>query len=88
MSIKSRWINRAAMTRVTLAFESLGYHAPRTDDGSNGAGAYASNIAGQYCGSLSEREAMAIIRYGLAASRDAIAARWQSEREIVERYAE
>ncbi len=88
MSIKSQWIGTegAAFERVGLAFESLGYRRPRPDDSTDGA--YASNIADQYRANLNQREALAIVRYGLMTSRDAINARWMSEREIVERYAE
>ncbi len=87
MSIKSQWIGAegAAFERVGMAFSSLGYAAPRTD-GSDGA--YASNIAAQYAADLSERDALAIIRYGLRNSRTAIESRWMSEREIISQYSE
>ena len=88
MSIKSQWIGTegAAFERVSLAFTSLGYNAPRADGDSSGA--YAINIAGQYHADLSEREALAIIRYGLRNSRAALSNRWMSEREIIGSYGE
>lgn len=86
MSIASQWIGKegAAFERVGMGFESLGYRAPRPDDG--GEGAYAMNIARQYEADLSQREALAIIRWALKSSRDAIRNRYLSKREIIGQY--
>lgn len=88
MSIGSQWVGQegAAFERVSMAFESLGYCAPRTDDG--GDGAYALNIAAQYTTDLLRHEALAIVNYGLRNSREAIRNRYMSEREIIGRYGE
>lgn len=87
-STASRWIGKegAAFERVALAFEGLGFRAPRPDEGSGGAGAYALNIAAQYSADLSRREALAIINYALKNSREAIRNRWLSQREIIGQY--
>jgi len=86
------WIGRegAAFERVCLAFDSLGYRAPRGDDGVVGAvstGAYAMNIAAQYEGDLYQHEALAICEYAIRHSREAIQNRHLNEREIVGIYA-
>jgi len=88
MSIKSQWIGSegAAFERVSMAFESLGYSAPRADEGSNGGGAYAMNIVRQYAADLSDQDALAIVNYGLKNSRQVIQNRWMSKREIIGRY--
>jgi len=90
MSIASQWIGKegAAFERVSMAFESLGYRAPRADEGSNGVGAYANNIADQYQADLSRNDALAIVRWALGSSRGAIQNRYLSEREIIGMYGE
>jgi hypothetical protein len=86
MSIKSQWIGTkgAAFERVSKAFQSCGFSAPRPDE--SGTGAYGMNILNQYPGNYAE--ASAIIRWALASSREQIANRWMSLGEIVGRYAE
>lgn len=86
----NQWIGAegAAFERVSLAFESLGYRAPRADDGTDGAGAYASNIANQYVADLSQDAALAICEWAVTHSRAAIRNRYLSEREIIGMYSE
>lgn len=91
MITKSRWIGAegAAFARVGLAFEQLGYRAPRADDGTNGVGGYAMNIARQYAANMSERQALAVIAYALDSSRAELQSRTNvSLNEIEGRYGE
>jgi hypothetical protein len=69
MSLKSVWIGSegGAFERVGLAFEALGYQAPRPDAG--GSGTYGANIASQYRADMSERDALAVVRWGLRSSK-------------------
>lgn len=90
MSIRTQWIGPggAAFERVGLAFEQLGYRKPHPDSGAS-SGAYASNIAQQYAADLSEREALAIVNYGLRSSRRALQHGYKPTlREIVGNYSE
>lgn len=89
MSSKQQWIGSegAAFERVGMAFESLGYVAPRGDNES-AEGGYAMNIARQYQSNLSERAALAIISYALNHSLIALRNRTMSERDDLAQYGE
>lgn len=75
---KTQWIGRegAAFERVGLAFEALGFRAPRVDNG--GEGAYVLNIVSQYQADLSEEQTQAIIAYGLRNTRATLQA-WKRD---------
>ena len=66
MSILTQYIGPegAALERVGLAFEAVGYEAP-TPDAPGADGAYCSNIMAQYTPHLTPYEVRAIIAFGL-----------------------
>lgn len=88
ISIRSHWIGaeNESFQRVKLAFKALGYAAPQPD--ASGEGAYALHIAAQYQDQMSEREALAVILWGLRASRSRINKGTWSLSDVVDGYGE
>lgn len=88
MSIRSHWLGaeNGSFERVTRAFQALGYQSPRPDEGEEGA--YGLHIAAQYKDQLSEHQALAVILWGLRASRNCVNIGVWSLSDIVSRYGE
>lgn len=65
---KTTWLDADQFYRIKLAFQLHGIRTPSPDVDHNGQslhGAYVSNIVNQYRASLTEKEVLAIIAYGL-----------------------
>jgi hypothetical protein len=88
MSIRSHWLGaqNGSFERVSLAFQALGYQSPRPDVG--GEGAYGLHIAAQYKDQMSEHQALAVILWGLRASRNCVTTGAWSLSDVVTRYGE
>ena len=88
ISIRSHWIGAesGSFQRVRLAFKALGYAAPRPD--ASGQGAYGLHIAAQYQDQMGEHEALAVILWGLRASRSRINTDGWSLSDVVAGYGE
>lgn len=63
---RTRYVNATQLSRVSAAFDALGFLPVRPELEAIGAGQYTANIESQYAGSLTAAEANAIVCWGLS----------------------